>query len=196
MDNAPGHGPRGEGERALVVIDMQNSYFELPGLAGKETELLPKVNELIRAAHDAGRPVFLVRTQHERDRSTWTVNMMEDDQGFAFPGTRQAQFLDGLVTGDHIEIVKTRDSSFHRTDLLERLEERGVTHLLLCGISTHSCVNQTASDAFAHDFHASIAVDAVTSENPELADAMLDFLKTEMRQPLLRQQEALAFLAR
>lgn len=196
MDIAPDHGPRGEGERALVVIDMQNSYFELPGLAGKETELLPKVNELIRAAHEAGRPVVLVRTQHERDRSTWTVNMMEDDQGFAFPGTRQAQFLDGLVTGDHIEIVKTRDSSFHRTDLLERLEEHGVTHLLLCGISTHSCVNQTASDAFAHDFHASIAVDAVTSEDPELSAAMLEFLRSEMRQPLLKQAEALEFLAR
>jgi len=92
--------------------------------------------------------------------------------------------------------VKTRDSSFHRTDLLERLEERGVTHLLLCGISTHSCVNQTASDAFAHDFHASIAVDAVTSEDPELSAAMLEFLRSEMRQPLLRQPEALEFLAR
>lgn len=187
-------GTGDDGERALVVIDMQHSYFELPGLAGREPEVLPQVNELIVAARMAGRLVVLVRTEHARDRSTWTINMLEDDQGFAFPGTRQARFLDGLDTHDHIEIVKTRDSSFHGTDLREQLERRGVTHLLLCGISTHSCINQTASDAFAHDFHVGIATDAVISENPQLAAAMLDFLRTEMRQPLLGQSEAVEFL--
>lgn len=194
MSNGP--DIRQEGERALVVIDMQNSYFELPGLAGRESEVLPQVNELIGAAHANGRPVVLVRTQHERDKSTWTINMLADDQGFAFPGSRQAQFLDDLDTREHVEIVKTRDSSFHGTDLRERLEERGVTHLLLCGISTHSCVNQTASDAFANDYHAAIAVDAVLSEDPELADAMLAFLNSEMRQPLLGQGDAIDFLRR
>lgn len=184
------------GERALVVIDMQHSYFELPGLAGREREVLPQVNELIGAAHEAGRIIVLVRTEHARDRSTWTLNMLEDDQGFAFPGTRQAQFLTDLDTRDHVEIVKTRDSSFHGTDLREQLRRRGVTHLLLCGISTHSCVNQTASDAFAHDFSVAIATDAILSENPELAAAMLEFLRTEMRQPLLTQRQALDFLAR
>lgn len=189
-------GQRREGERALVVIDMQHSYFELPGLAGREHEVLPRVNELIAAAHEAGRTVVLVRTEHTRDRSTWTLNMLDDDQGFAFPGTQQAQFLTNLDTREHIEIVKTRDSSFHGTDLREQMQRRGITHLLLCGISTHSCVNQTASDAFAHDFSVAIATDAVLSENPELSAAMLEFLRTEMRQPLLAQHEALAFLAR
>lgn len=181
-------------KRALVVIDMQYSYFELAGLAGKEDELLPAVNELIRAAHHSGVPVVLARTQHARDRSTWTLNMLEDGQGFAFPGTQEARFLDGLDTGDHIELVKTRDSAFHDTGFRQQLEQRGITHLLLCGVSTHSCVFQTATAAFAHNFHVAIATDAITSESPYLAEAMLKFLEQEMRQPLLGQAEALSLL--
>ncbi len=181
-------------KRALVVIDMQNSYFELPGLAEQKDALLPPVNELIRAAQQSGVPVVLVRTEHQPDRSTWTLNMLEDDQGFAFPDTEQAQFLDDLITGDHMEVVKTRDSAFHGTDCKAQLDERGITHLLLCGVSTHSCVFQTASDAFAHNFHVAVATDAVTSENPYLAEAMLKFLQEEMRQPLLDQAAALSLL--
>lgn len=111
-----------EGQRALLVIDMQNSYFELPGLKERRNRLLPPVKELIRAAQAASRPVLLVRTQHQPDRSTWTLNMLRDDQGFAYPGTREAQFVDGLAGGPYTEIVKTRDSSFHRTDLRAQLE--------------------------------------------------------------------------
>ena len=170
----PQPGPH---KRALVVIDMQNSYFELPGLAEKKGALLGPVNELLRAARESSVPVFMVRTQHERDRSTWTLNMLEDQQGFAFPGTEQARFLDELNSGDHIEVVKTRDSTFHGTDFQEQLERRGITHLLLCGVSTHSCVFQTATDAFAHNFHVAIATDAITSESPYLAEAMLKFLQ-------------------
>lgn len=92
------------------------------GLAEQRDALLPKVLDLIHAAHDAGRPVILVRTQHERDRSTWTLNMLKDDQGFAFPGTAEAQFVNGVADVPHVEIVKTRDSAFHGTDLRDQLE--------------------------------------------------------------------------
>ncbi|WP_425309850.1 isochorismatase family cysteine hydrolase [Ammonicoccus fulvus] len=179
---------------ALVVIDMQNSYFELPGLAEHRDWLLMRVNELVRTAHEGDQPVVLVRTQHEEDRSTWTLNMLEDDQGFAFPGSEQAAFLDGLDVRDHIEIVKTRDSAFFDTDLRSELDRLGVTHMILCGVSTHSCVADTANDAFAVNLHAAVAVESVASENPKLSDALLHFLEVEKRQPLLTQPRALDFL--
>lgn len=182
------------GETALVVIDMQNSYFELPGLSDKKDDVIGPVNELIACAHEAGRPVFLVRTEHQRDGSTWTLNMREDRQGFAFPGTEQAEFLPDLDTRDHIEIVKTRDSAFHETRLLEELQRLGVAHLLLCGVSTHSCIAQTATTAFAHNLHVAVALDAITSEDQALSEALLTFLHEEMRQPLLDQAASLALL--
>lgn len=179
---------------ALVVIDMQNSYFEFPELAAVRDELVGSVNELIRAAHEADRPVVLVRTEHAEDRSTWTLNMLEDDQGFAFPGTEQARFLDGLATGDHVEVVKTRDSAFFRTDLRAELERLGVGHLLVCGVSTHSCVAQTAIDGFAENLHVAVARGAISSDNPPLSEALLEFLQDQMRQPLLDRAQSLELL--
>ncbi len=44
------------GETALVVIDVQHSYFEHPALAAHQAELTAAVVELLRAAHEAGRP--------------------------------------------------------------------------------------------------------------------------------------------
>lgn len=181
-------------QTALVVIDMQNSYFEFPDLASVREELVASVNELIEAAHEAGRPVVLVRTEHARDRSTWTLNMCEDDQGFAYPGTEQAQFLDELATGNHIEVVKTRDSAFFDTDLTARLEALGVDHLLVCGVSTHSCVAQTAIDGFAENLHVAIARGAISSDNAALSEALLDFCADQMRQPIVDQQASLELL--
>lgn len=193
-DPSPQNLAQPTGQTALVVIDMQNSYFELPGLTELKDRVLARVNELLRAAHEAGRPVILVRTQHQRDGSTWTLNMRADRQGFAFPGTGQAAYLPGLETGEHIDVVKTRDNAFHRTELREELERLRVAHLLLCGISTHSCVAQTAMAAFAENLHVAIARDAVGSEDPDLSEALLKFLHQEMRQPILSQPRSLALL--
>ena len=143
----------------------------------------------------AGRlPVIQVRTEHARDRSTWTLNMLADDQGFAFPGTEEARFLDGLDTDGAVEVVKTRDDAFHGTELRDILQRLGVDRLLICGVSTHSCVAQTATTAFAHNLRAAVARDAVASEDPELSEALLTFLHEEMRQPLLRQTASLEVL--
>lgn len=179
---------------ALLVIDMQNSYFDFPELEEQRESVTARVNELIRAARAGNCPVVLIRTQHERDRSTWTVNMQDDDQGFAYPGTEQAEYVAGLDTEGGVGLVKTRDSAFFDTDLAARLRTLGVEHLVLCGISTHSCVAQTATDAFAHNFRAAVARDAVASENPDLSQALLTFLLDELRQDVLDQDDAVARL--
>ncbi|MBD5830058.1 isochorismatase family cysteine hydrolase [Janibacter melonis] len=180
---------------ALVVVDMQNSYFEDPVLEEQREWLLPRVNDLVAAARDAGADVVLVRTEHARDRSTWTLSMRRDDQGFAFPGTEQAAPLDGLDTEGALEVVKTRDSAFVRTDLEDLLRERGVGRILLCGVSTHSCIAQTATHGFALDLDVAIAREACASENFELAEALLAFLRDEVRQPLLHQDECADWLS-
>ena len=118
--------PSTQARTALLVIDMQNSYFDFPELEEQREAVTAKVNELIRAARQGGRPILLIRTQHERDRSTWTVNMQDDDQGFAYPGTEQAEYVAGLDTDGGVGLVKTRDSAFFDTDLAARLRNLGV----------------------------------------------------------------------
>jgi NAD+ synthase len=180
---------------ALLLVDLQNAYFESPALAEKQTALIERANELVRVARQAARPVVLVRTVHARDKSTWTINMREDDEGFAFPGTEQASYVSDLEADGAIDVTKTRDDAFHGTRLREVLADLEVSHLLIGGVSTHSCVAETAMAAFAHDFHVAIAGGVIASENPELADAMLTFLTEELRQPVLDQAASTALLS-
>lgn len=178
----------------LLLVDLQNAYFESAELAEVKATLIERANELMRAARAADRPVVLVRTEHARDKSTWTVNMLEDDEGFAFVGTAQAAYVDGLDSDGAIDVTKTRDDAFHGTRLRDVLTELEASHVLIAGVSTHSCVAETAMTAFAHNLHVAIAGEGIASENTTLSQAMLDFLTDELRQPVLDQAASIALL--
>ncbi len=182
------------GRTALLVIDMQNAFFEDAVLARAQDALVEACNRLIDAAHRGNAPVLVARTEHLRDRSTWTRSMLDDDQGFIFRGSHQAEVVDGLRVEGLETVTKTRDSAFFGTDLAERLEDLGVERLVLAGVSTHNCVAHTGADAFAHDFRVSYALDAIGSTNARYAEAMLEILSVEYRQPILGQAEAEALL--
>ena len=110
---------------AVLMIDLQNAYFEDPALASRQETVVEAANLLLRTATAAQVPVLLVRTEHRRDRSTWTLSMLDDDQGFIFEGTEQAAYLPGLQAEGLESIVKTRDSAFFGTDLAERFAVTG-----------------------------------------------------------------------
>ncbi|MSU47781.1 MAG: isochorismatase family protein [Opitutus sp.] len=57
------------------------------------------------------------------------------------------------------------------------LHERGVEHLLLCGIETPVCVYQTAVDALAAGLRVTVLSDAVGARRPADADACLATLR-------------------
>ena len=170
---------------AVLIIDMQNAFFEDPVLQRQRGDVVAACNRLITAAQESGAKVLLVKTEHEKDKSTWTLNMLEDDQGFIFRGTQQAEFVTGLGTDSLPQLVKTRDSAFLGTDLLWRLRNWGVETLVLAGISTHNCIAQTAADAFAYNFRVIYADEATGSENAEASAAVQQILCREYRQQVL-----------
>lgn len=170
---------------AVLVIDMQNAFFEEPVLQRRQEEVVAACNSLTSAAREAGAKVLLVGTEHERDKSTWSLNMLDDDQGFIFRGSDQARFVPGLVTADIPQMVKTRDSAFMGTDLGMRLRNWEVETVILAGISAHNCIAQTAADAFAHNLRLIYAAEAIATENPEAAEAVLRVLTREYRQRVL-----------
>lgn len=176
---------------ALLMIDMQNAYFEDPALAAKQAWLVQSCNELLEAFQDTGHKVLLIGTEHERDKSTWSLNMLEDDQGFIFRGSTQAEFVPGLKTADLPQLMKTRDSAFVGTDLLARLRNWEVDEVILAGVSTHNCVAQTGADAFARNIRVTYALDATASENSEAAEAILGIFATEYRQQVQTNAEVL-----
>ena len=106
---------------ALLIIDMQKAFFEDGALGNRQEALVAACNSVIRDAREAGVAAYVIRTEHQRDRSTWTLSMLEDGQGFAFAGTAQAGMLPELDDAGCTTVAKIRDSAFHGTDLAQRL---------------------------------------------------------------------------
>jgi nicotinamidase-related amidase len=181
-------------KQALLIIDMQNAYFEDKELGRHREAVIRGCNRLARHAVDSGSEVLVIVTEHRRDRSTWTLSMLDDDQGFIFSGSHQAALVDGLEAGGFEKVVKTRDSAFFGTDLAERLRTRGVQGLVLAGVATHNCIAHTAADAFAHNCRVVFAEDAMASTNADYAASMLTILSDEYRQSVLSGEELLQAL--
>ncbi|MFL4476028.1 cysteine hydrolase family protein [Paeniglutamicibacter sp. MACA_103] len=177
---------------ALLIIDMQNAFFEDPILARLREPLVRHCNELTGLARALGMPVFNIRTEHARDKSTWTLSMLDDDQGFLFEGSEQARNLAGLDVEDAVEIIKRRDSAFWRTDLSERLRRGGVESVLVAGVSSHTCIASTAADAYADDVRAWLVSDAIASSDPDFEESTLKLLQAEYRQGIVSTASLLA----
>lgn len=170
---------------ALLVIDMQHAYFNNDALEERKTDLIAHCNELIEHAKKSSWPVYTIRTVHRRDTSTWSLNMLDDEDGYLFNGEKDADFVEGLATTNTIEVQKTRDSALFSTNLLTQLRTKGIEHVVLCGISTHLCVMLTAADVYAANIRVTLASDAIYSHDPKYHDSTLEMLQQEYRQKLL-----------
>lgn len=60
-------------------------------------------------------------------------------------------------------IEKTAFSSCGARPFQEKLKATGVTHVVICGVETHICVNQTAHDLLTEAFEVHILTDCVGS---------------------------------
>lgn len=176
---------------ALLIIDMQNAYFNNSALDEHKTELIEACNELVAHAKQQSWPVFTIRTVHKKDKSTWTLNTLDDQSGYLFEDSTDAQIVDGLDTTGTTEVIKTRDSAFYGTDLLTQLRTRSIDQVILCGVSTHSCVMLTAADAYAANLRVILARDAICSHDPNYHTSTLEMLQQEYRQQSLSNTDIL-----
>lgn len=161
---------------AVLVIDLQQRFFEDGELARCRDDLVATVNRVAAQAAEAGAAVIEVRTEHAADRSTWTLDMRATDEPMMLAGSEEAQRVPELDPIDSV-LVKTRDSAFHGTDLAQRLRTLDVRTVVLCGISTESCIHGTSVDAYAHDFRVVIPHDTVASVDWDWHDQALGDLR-------------------
>ena len=174
---------------ALLVVDMQADFFASPELARRRDGLVGACNAAADRAHEAGSLVVEIRTVHSPDRSSWSLNMLEDDAGMTIEGTTGAAPVEGLDLGASVVVEKTRDSAFHGTRLLELLADHDVAAVAVCGVSTESCIAMTAADAYAHDLRVVLVDGAVAATDPQAHDNAIDRLRTQYRQDVVRVDE-------
>ncbi|MFJ3715218.1 isochorismatase family protein [Streptomyces sp. NPDC090057] len=128
MTAAPALDPR---RTALVLVDLMDRVVALPLEPRKGTEVLTTAEELAAAFRAAGALVVLIRVERP------TVAEQPPGSGL----------VAGLRRDGDLEVVKRTIGGFHRTDLDERLRERGVRTLVFGGIATNLGVESTARAA-------------------------------------------------
>jgi nicotinamidase-related amidase len=126
-------------KRALIVIDVQNEYFDgaLPISDPPPDQSLANIGRAMDAATTAGVPVIVVR--HGND----------DPESSIFRQGSHAWELHPEIEGrarDHL-VDKALPGSFTGTPLESILEAAGVDTVSITGYMTHMCVDTTSRQA-------------------------------------------------
>jgi len=141
---------------ALIIIDLQKGIVSLP-LVHAVAEVVSNARALADAFRSHGLPVVLVNVAGIAPGRT-----EQPRRAMSFPPgwTDLVPELNQQPT-DHT-ITKHTPGAFAKTGLEEHLRGRGVTQVVLAGISTSSGVESTARQAYELGFHVTLAIDAMT----------------------------------
>lgn len=121
---------------ALLIIDVQQVLCVGPYAAYDVDNVIDRINQVSRKARAAGAPVIVI--QHE----TKGGEMDHGSEGWKLSPKVETK-------GTDIFMRKTATDSFHKTELVELLESRGVTDLIICGLQSDFCVDTTTRRAMA-----------------------------------------------
>lgn len=144
---------------ALIIIDIQNDYFEKGTMTLVDSE---KASENARLVLDRFRAVKLpiIHIQHIATSSSAT---------FFLPNTVGAEIHQNVKPLEHEKvIVKHYPNSFRETELLDYLKTNNITDLVICGMMTHMCIDATTRAAKDFGFNCILLGDACATKKLEL----------------------------
>ena len=187
-DLIAGPDHRGEGDRALVVIDVQPTFCEggeLPVVGGNA--VAAKIAEFMRARHDDYALIVTTQDWHvdPGDHFADQPDYVDTWPPHGLAGTANAQLHPAVAAasaaaprvvhvrkGEH----KAAYSGFEGVDpdgrdLRQLLSDAGVTTVDVCGIAESHCVKATALDAARLGYRTAVFGDLTVPVTEELGVA-------------------------
>lgn len=150
--------PAAPPDTALVIIDIQQFYFEggRLQLVGP-VEAAAKARQMLEGFRARGWPV--VHVQHLAKSMAAADPVCPDPQYRIRPEVMP-------LAGEKV-VGKHSVSSFRNTDLEAWLRERGIRKLVLCGMQTHMCLEGAARAAADLGFEVTVIADACATRDLE-----------------------------
>jgi len=136
---------------ALVIIDLQNDYFQGGKWALEGTEAAAiQAERLLKLFREKKLPVVHVR--HE---------FPTDDAPFFAPNSHGAKIHDSVqsIEGEPV-ILKHQINSFRDTNLKSTLDKMKIENVLICGAMSHMCIDAVTRAANDFGYQCSVVHDA------------------------------------
>jgi nicotinamidase-related amidase len=172
---------------ALVIIDMQRDFVELGGFGdvlGNDVSLLRRCIEpiaaLLAAARAAGMLIIHTREGHRPEltdlppakKARGNLSVGIGDLGpmgrILVRGEPGHDIIPELYPHPGEPVVdKPGKGAFYGTDLGNILANRGITQLLVCGVTTEVCVSTTVREANDRGYDCLVLEDCCASYFPE-----------------------------
>ena len=173
---------------ALLVVDVQNTYLEVPDdareasrwapfMARMNETVIPNTAELIAQCRSSGIEVIHARIacqkEDGRDRS-----LSQKKPGFNYlllPKNRpDSQIVDALAPlGDEITVLKTTDSALTGTNLRLILHNMNIQHVIVAGIFTDQCISSTVRSLADESFNVVVVENCCAAATTELHEQEL-----------------------
>lgn len=145
--------------KALILIDIQNDYFEGGNnvLVNAEEASL-KAQNILKYFRSEGLEIIHIKHLSNREGAT-----------FFLPNTFGAEIHNNVLPIENETIIiKHYPNSFIETRLNLYLQEKGITELIICGMMTSMCVDATTRAAKDLGYSCTVIADACATPNLEI----------------------------
>jgi nicotinamidase-related amidase len=186
-------------DTALVIIDMQRDFVEPGGFGeslgndvGELRGVIPVLAGVLAAAREAGMLVVHTREGHLPDLSDCPPaklrrgkpSMRIGDPGpngrILIRGERGHDIIDELYPVDGEPVVdKPGKGAFYATEFGDVLAARGITRLVVTGVTTEVCVHTTVREANDRGFECLVLSDCCGSYFPEFQRVGLEMVAAQ-----------------
>ena len=170
--------PKDMKRSALLVVDMLNRYEheDAAPLMESVRRTLPAMRELIARAQERAVQVVYVNDNY----GDWTAGRSELCRQ-ALEGPHSSLVEPVLPPPTAAFITKARHSAFYETQLDYLLRSKRLHELILTGQVTEQCILYSALDAYVRHYSILVPEEAVAHIHPDLAEAALRMMATNMR---------------
>lgn len=193
------HFPDDLNRTALIIIDMQRDFMEPGGFGdalGNDVmrlqAIVPTLKQLLEAFRSRGMLVIHTTESHQPDLSDCPVSKLKrghsalriGDEGpmgriliLDEPGNAIIPEL--APQPNEVVIAKPGKGAFYSTPLTSILQEKGITHLLITGVTTEVCVQTTMREANDRGYECLLVEDCTESYFPGFKQATLEMVRAQ-----------------
>ena len=172
---------------ALLLVDPYNDFMSKEGKAWplvrtvtKQVNLHEHMKMVMKTCRAQGWPVFYAPHHQYREGSFSDRKYLHPSQylqglGESFKANDfGSEFYSGFEPkeGDVVASQHDCSSGFTGTNLHEKLQEKAITHVIIIGFLSNTCIESTARSALDLGYHVTLLTDAVaawTSRDHEAA---------------------------